>query len=189
MSAINQFRRCSTLPMIIAVVFSVAVPKEAMAEPPVLQTNGPIIYLADNLDEKDGLGWCIDTLGRGQSEQLQTHSCKPQSGSSNRNADIKFSFDKSSGEIRSATYQNQCMTVLDAGSEVQFGLLDCNGTVRQQFVYVEDTGFISPIDQRGTCVVAGSSSRSAGPYMSRGLILGACDEVDSSLSSWRILGD
>ncbi len=47
----------------------------ANAAPPELQTPEPVIYLADNIDEKDNLGWCIDTLGRGWSEQLQTHSC------------------------------------------------------------------------------------------------------------------
>ncbi|MEP3045222.1 MAG: hypothetical protein ABJL55_04815 [Roseibium sp.] len=46
----------------------------AQAEPPVLQTPAPVIFLADNMDEKDDLGWCIDTLGRGFGERLQTHS-------------------------------------------------------------------------------------------------------------------
>ena len=55
--------------------------------PPELQTPEPVIYLADNIDEQDALGWCIDTLGRGWSEQLQTHSCKPQGG------DVQFAYD------------------------------------------------------------------------------------------------
>lgn len=170
-----------------SMAFCVTAFTSATAEPPMLQTNGPIIYLADNLDEKDGLGWCIDTLGRGQSDQLQVHSCKPQSGNSDQNADVKFAFDASSGEIRSASYENQCMTLLDAGSEVQFGLLDCNSTMSQRFAYAEETGFISPFEQADFCVVAGAGSRSAGPYMSRDLDLAACNGVDSKLSSWRIL--
>jgi len=60
----------------------------ANAAPPELQTPEPVIYLADNIDEKDNLGWCIDTLGRGWSEQLQTHSCKPQGG------DVQFFYNK-----------------------------------------------------------------------------------------------
>ena len=39
----------------------------ANSAPPELQTPEPVIYLADNIDEKDNLGWCIDTLGRGWS--------------------------------------------------------------------------------------------------------------------------
>lgn len=41
-------------------------------------TPAPVIHLADNLDEADGLGWCIDTVGRGFNTALQVHSCKPQ---------------------------------------------------------------------------------------------------------------
>ncbi len=52
----------------------------AVAEPPQLQTSAPVIFLADNLDEQDKLGWCIDTQGRGFSERLHAHSCKPQGG-------------------------------------------------------------------------------------------------------------
>lgn len=55
-------------------VLLVPVSVSAVAAPPELQTPEPVIYLADNIDEKDALGWCIDTLGRGWSEQLQTHS-------------------------------------------------------------------------------------------------------------------
>ncbi|MCH6259162.1 hypothetical protein MLD52_21575 [Puniceicoccaceae bacterium K14] len=45
---------------------------------PIIQTEGPIIYLADNLDEQDKLGWCIDTDGKDFSDTLQAHSCKPE---------------------------------------------------------------------------------------------------------------
>ena len=65
----------------------VLVAASAIAAPPELQTPEPVIYLADNIDEQDALGWCIDTLGRGWSEQLQTHSCKPQGG------DVQFAYD------------------------------------------------------------------------------------------------
>ncbi|GAM60755.1 hypothetical protein JCM19232_3697 [Vibrio ishigakensis] len=49
----------------------------AFASAPDLKSATPVIYLADNLEEKDNLGWCIDTDGRGFSELLQAHSCKP----------------------------------------------------------------------------------------------------------------
>ncbi len=62
----------------------------AYAESPVIKSATPIIYLADNLDEKDKLGWCIDTEGRGFAESLQAHSCKPHADKAN---DTQFSFD------------------------------------------------------------------------------------------------
>ena len=54
----------------------------AYAAPPDVKTPTPMIYLADNLDEKDGLEWCIDTVGRGLSDRLHAHSCKPRGGGS-----------------------------------------------------------------------------------------------------------
>lgn len=61
----------------------------ALADTPELRTPPPVIYLSDNLDEVDRLGWCIDTRGRGFSEHLQAHSCKPQGG------DVQFQHDLS----------------------------------------------------------------------------------------------
>ena len=45
---------------------------------PQIRTPLPVIYLEDNLDEKDNLGYCIDTVGRGFAEKLHAHSCKPR---------------------------------------------------------------------------------------------------------------
>lgn len=52
----------------------------ANAEAPDLKTPAPVNYLVENLDEADGPGWCIDTLGRGFATDLQTHSCNPKNG-------------------------------------------------------------------------------------------------------------
>ncbi|NRB29925.1 MAG: hypothetical protein HRU27_04945, partial [Rhizobiaceae bacterium] len=65
----------------------------ALAADPDLKTPSPVIYLADNLDEKDNLGWCIDTVGRGLSDRLHAHSCKPRGG------DVQFKFDAQTGQI------------------------------------------------------------------------------------------
>ena len=56
------------------------------ADAPSLQTPTPVIYLADNLDENDNLGWCIDTVGRGFADSLHAHSCKPNGG------DVQFAY-------------------------------------------------------------------------------------------------
>ena len=61
-------------------------PLLSMAEAPDIQTKGTVIYLADNFNEEAKLGWCIDTQGRGFSDKLHAHSCKPTGG------DTQFSF-------------------------------------------------------------------------------------------------
>ena len=40
-----------------AFIFVLMAPFTALAAPPALQTPAPVIYLAENLDEKDKLGW------------------------------------------------------------------------------------------------------------------------------------
>ena len=44
---------------------------------PQFRTPLPVIYLEDNLDEKDDLGYCIDPVGRVFVEKLHAHLCKP----------------------------------------------------------------------------------------------------------------
>ncbi|MCR9135079.1 MAG: RICIN domain-containing protein [Alphaproteobacteria bacterium] len=155
-------------------------PLSVQAAPPQLQTPSPVIYLADNLDEEDNLGWCIDTLGRGFAETLQAHSCKPQGG------DVQFSYDANSGQIASVPFKGKCMSLRDPENRtVPFGLVDCrSGDDSQRFVYQAETGHIHPSVDSSLCVVVAAQSRSAGPFMSRDLTLGSCDETDPVLARW-----
>ena len=80
---------------IIASIFSsietqaqIITPSEQM---PKIKTPAPVIHLSNNLDEKDELGYCIDTIGRGRSDRLHLHSCKPEGG------DVQFTLDISTG--------------------------------------------------------------------------------------------
>ena len=165
----------------------VAMTAPALADAPVLQNSGPIIYLADNLDEKDQLGWCIDTLGRGQSDAIQAHSCKPDSTDS-RNRDVLFTYDEASGRIAHAEYEGVCLTVNDEGAETELGLLACSETAASQaFSYDTATLEIHPAGDASLCLTAGAESRQAGPYMSRSLGLEPCADVDATLRSWSIL--
>ena len=84
-------RKISTL----AATLLLIAPLTSMAEPPAVQTEGTVIYLADNLNEEAMLGWCIDTQGRGFSEKLHAHSCKPDGG------DTQFSFEENAGPFQS----------------------------------------------------------------------------------------
>ncbi|MBY5933951.1 RICIN domain-containing protein [Tateyamaria omphalii] len=154
----------------------------AVAEEPQVQSPSPIIYLADNLDEVDGLGWCIDTLGRGFSEQIQAHSCKPQGG------DTQFRYDTDTGALQSVEFDGKCMTLSAPESDtVPFGLLDCEpGTDSQSFEYDALSKEFRLTTDPSQCVVVAEDSRTAGPFMSRDLTVKPCATVDASLKRWVI---
>ena len=147
----------------------------SLAAEAVVQTPSPVIHLKDNLDEADGLGWCIDTIGRGLSNQLHAHSCKPQGG------DVQFRFDPQSGQIASVAFDGLCATF--TGS-VPIGLIDCDASNAQRFSYDIDAMTFSPVSDPDTCLAVGAASRSAGPFMSRDLDVVACDAVDDALKTW-----
>lgn len=61
---------------VVVAITGLFLPLGAQAESSTIQTEGPIIHLADKLEEAVKLGRCIDTEGRGQSDQLHAYSCK-----------------------------------------------------------------------------------------------------------------
>ena len=179
------FGNASKISWFSVLLLSSLVILSANATSPELKTPEPVIYLADNIDEKDKLGWCIDTLGRGWSEQLQTHSCKPQGG------DVQFSYDKETRQIMSVEFPGKCATLHGAAAAgVSFDLLDCIATsVAQLFIYNAETREFMPEGDRDLCIAAGAESRSAGPFMSRNLELAPCAATDASLKQWVVKGD
>lgn len=157
----------------------------AIGAPPELQTPEPVIYLADNIDEQEALGWCIDTLGRGWSEQLQTHSCKPDGG------DVQFAYDSEARRIVSVEFPGKCATLNEsADAEVAFDLLDCAATsAAQSFIYdAESLEFMLESDP-DLCLAAGAESRTAGPYMARDLVLAPCASTEAALKQWVVKGE
>jgi hypothetical protein len=152
----------------------------AHADAPELQTPAPVIFLADNIDEKDELGWCIDTLGRGWSEQLQAHSCKPRGG------DVQFSYNEETRQIESAEFPGKCATLhgeIVAGAS--FDLLDCSPeSAEQRFIYDAEALEFRPESDGNLCIAAGAESKSAGPFMSRVLELAPCESTDAILKQW-----
>ena len=157
---------------------------DAAADAPDIRTEGPIIHLQDNLDEKDRLGWCIDTRGRGLSDTLQVHSCKPAPA---RDQDVTFTYDPESGQIRSAAYAGLCATLNAAGVEHRFGLVACDASAAEQAFDYDETGRrLTPRGQDARCLAAGAESASAGPFMSRTLELVPCDDVAPELRRWVI---
>ncbi|WP_306146267.1 ricin-type beta-trefoil lectin domain protein [Roseibium sp. MMSF_3412] len=166
-------------PCLVFLAMTVSLP--ALAEAPDLKTPAPVIYLADNLDEADNLGWCIDTQGRGFGENLHAHSCKPRGG------DVQFTFDAASGQIRSVAFDGKCMELIAPGDPaIAFGLRDCaDGKAEQVFAFDPASGHITPGSQPADCVAAGAASRAAGPFMSRDLILAPCETADPAVITWR----
>lgn len=169
----------SILGSIVIGLMTYALVDAASAAAPELRTPAPVIYLADNLDEKDKLGWCIDTLGRGFSERIQAHSCKPQGG------DVQFIFKEDTGQIASVEFAGKCMTLNDPQNEkVPFGLLDCTSNASQEFTYDAAAMQIRFAGDETLCVAVSPTSRRAGPFMSRDLILSPCSGTDNALLQW-----
>ena len=171
------------MPLLYAVLLMMlSLPAAAHAAPPDLKTPAPVIYLADNLDEQDGLGWCIDTRGRGFSDRLHTHSCKPRGG------DVQFRYDEAARRIASAAFAGKCAALLKpAAAGVTLGLLDCEENARgQDFDYDAASMEFRPGADPALCLAAGAASRSAGPYMSRDLALAPCASTGAKLKQWRI---
>ena len=154
---------------------------------PTIQSPSPVIYLADNLDEKDKLGWCIDTEGRGFSDKLQSHSCKPNTGQSENN-DTQFSYHKESGQIRSVPFEGKCITLNNPDDKVwPLGLIDCvAGDSLQNFIYKPDTMEIQLHGDTSKCVAVAQESIIAGPYMSRDLIYVNCESIENKYKQWVI---
>ena len=151
----------------------------ASAEEPNLQTPSPVIHLADNLDEADKLGWCIDTIGRGFAERLHAHSCKPRGG------DVQFSFDPQTMQIKSVAFEAKCVELGPINEPLR--LLDCSPAATQQFDYSLRTGQITPVESPDICLTVGEQSRSAGPYMSRDLRFQQCDGALAIRQNWVVV--
>ncbi len=174
----------STSTCLIAVSLGLSVAHPSFAEAPKIQTVGPIIYLADNLDEEASLGWCIDTDGRELTDLLHAHSCKPSGD------DVLFSYLPDSNMIQSATYDDFCMAYNDPeNDENPFGLIACDPSDEAQtFTYDEASMEIRLGTDETLCVTVSPTIDNAGPYQSRDLLLVACDTLDPSYKQWVIQG-
>lgn len=169
---------------VIAAALSLALPHTLLAEAPTIQTVGPVIHLADNLEEESKLGWCIDTEGRGESDQLHAHSCKPTGD------DVLFSFEPDTGMIKSATYSDKCMAYnAPDNAENPFGLIACDAADEaQRFTYDDTTMQIQLASDPAQCVTVAPTIDDAGPFQSRDLLVAACDDLEPVFKQWVIRG-
>ena len=150
---------------------------------PVIQTPAPLIHLADNIDEQDNLGWCIDTRGAGFNEALHTHSCKAAGG------DVQFYYNEETKQICSAEYVDFCIEMIGGPVEgMSLNLVDSNpNSSDQKFIYDDESGEFRPDGNNSLCLAAGPTSASAGIYMSRTLTLELISDTDVSLKKWVIV--
>jgi len=153
------------------------------ANPPILKTPSPVIYLADNLDEQDQLGYCIDTRGRGFNEELHAHSCKPSGG------DVQFFYNKETLQICSVEFTGYCIEIPGGASKgMSLRLVESDtSSSDQKFIYNEDSGEFAPKKGLALCLAVDETSRAAGKYMARSLTLELSSETDVKLKQWVIL--
>jgi hypothetical protein len=180
-SSFNTALRCT-----LAVAAALTA-RSALAEQPTTKTAAPVIYLAHNLDESAKLGWCFDTVGRGFSQPLHAHSCKPANASQEIH-DVQFKFKPDSRQIESAAFVGKCLDLVDAAhAAMPFRLLDCAANIAsQQFAFEASTGEFQWKSDRGPCMSVGLTSRQAGPFLSRDLKIENCAKVDAKYKQWVI---
>ncbi|MDO5972794.1 hypothetical protein [Flavivirga jejuensis] len=151
---------------------------------PNIKSPNPIIYLADNLDEQDKLGYCIDTDGKDFSDSLQVHSCKPKGD------DVLFYYDEETQQICSATYLGFSAAMIGGpkiGMTISLVKSEPESS-EQKFIYDKKSGEFRPKENTELCLAAGSESDDAGPYMSRALSLQPRESTDKKLKTWIIKG-
>jgi hypothetical protein len=154
-----------------------------LAGTPDLKTPSPVIYLADNLDEEEKLGYCLDTQGRGFSDRMHAHSCKPRGG------DVQFIYLRESMQISSAIFEGKCVVVLgEASAGSKFGLVNCSSNDKlQKFYYDTATLEFRVSKNKNLCVSVGKESRRAGPFMARDLQLSICGYTEPKYKQWLVL--
>ena len=173
-------------------IFSISVifAGHASAAEPNVPTEAPFIVLNANLDEPNGYGFCLDTYGPGQSELMQTHSCKPKTDEGtprdDPGHDVRFEYDSATNKISSYAFEGQCMQVLIATGKSEFALLECSDHPNQKFVYKPTDKTIRLQADENYCVAVVSETEEAGPWVKRPLTLVECSETEAELKQWLV---
>lgn len=155
--------RGSILPLLVSTA--------VFAGSPNISTPSPVIYLSDNLDEADNLGWCVDTQVREFEERLHTHSSKPRGG------DMQFGLENETGFIRSVAFPDYCMAYIPNDAST-IALVVCNPNGEAQgFEFKVETGEIAFAKNPSLCVAVG-------PFMSRTLDLLSYADTPAARKQW-----
>ena len=168
--------------LVFTLFFIVLNIKSIFGTEPYIKTPSPVIYLENNLDEKDNLGYCLDTIGRGFADKLHAHSCKPRGG------DVQFKYGYDEKRIQSATFEGKCVEVIDEiknGSRL--GLFNCDPLSKlQKFEYDSSVKEFRPGSNNDLCLAVNEESRKAGPFMARKLRIYNCINVENKFKRWII---
>jgi len=162
------------------------------ADAPKVPTAAPYIVLSANLDEPNGYGFCIDTYGAGQSDLMQTHSCKPAKEDQPRDSggnDTRFMYNAETGQVASYAFEGVCMQALIASEVTVFALLECSDHPRQKFVYDIASRTLRLDEDQDRCVSVASETVAAGPWVKRPLMLLSCEDTDASLKQWTVVAE
>ena len=157
---------------------------------PNVPSDAPYIVLNANHDEPTGYGFCMDTYGPGQTDLMQTHSCKPAKEDAERSYeghDTRFNYNAETQQIMSYPFEGYCMQVLIASDVTVFGLLECSDHPRQKFIYNTDDKTMRLTEDQTRCVTVASETVPAGPWVKRPLQLETCTDVDTSLKQWKVV--
>ena len=156
---------------------------------PNVPSDAPYIVLSANLDEPNGYGFCMDTYGPGQTDLMQTHSCKPAKEGAARDYsghDTRFEYNAQTQQVMSYPFEGYCMQALIASDITVFALLECSDHSRQKFTYNAADKTMRLTEDQNRCVTVASETVPAGPWVKRPLQLETCDEVEASLKQWTI---
>ena len=155
-------------------------------------SDAPYIVLSANHDEPNGYGFCMDTYGPGQTDLMQTHSCKPAKEGAARDYaghDTRFEYNIATQQIMSYPFEGYCMQALIASDVTVFALLECSNHPRQKFTYSAADETIRLAEDPARCVSVDAETVPAGPWVKRPLKLETCEEVDASLKQWTIAAE
>ena len=75
---------------------------------PNVPSDAPYIVLSANHDEPNSYGFCMDTYGPGQTDLMQTHSCKPAKADAARDYaghDTRFEYNPETQQVMSYPFE------------------------------------------------------------------------------------
>ncbi|GAB5451176.1 MAG: hypothetical protein Hals2KO_15040 [Halioglobus sp.] len=176
----------------VGLVTSACAQSPSTTEAPDVPSDAPYIVLSANHDEPNGYGFCMDTYGAGQSDLMQTHSCKPSKPDESRNYagnDTRFTYNEETQQVTSFAFEGYCMQTLIAGDVTVFGLLKCSDHPRQKFVYNTEDESLRLKEDQTRCVTVASETVPAGPWVKRPLQLETCNNIDASLKRWTVVSE
>ena len=174
----------------VSIIASACAQSAPTAGAPSVPSDAPYIVLSVNLDEPNDYGFCMDTYGPGQTDLMQTHSCKPAKEGAARDYsgnDTRFNYNSETQQIMSYPFEGYCMQALIASDVTVFALLECSDHPRQQFSYSEEDKTLRLAEDLNHCVTVAAETVPAGPWVKRPLHLETCDEVEVSLKQWTVV--